>query len=345
MRYRTGGSSGNPLVFYTDSDKETWHNAHKLRCRAWHGVLPGSRQADFWGSPIELDARSMLRKAKDRWLLDHVIFPARGLNSERLAEYAERLRRFAPRLVYGYPTVIDRMAEFVASHRGVLGGWRPALIVCTSEMLYDDQRARIGESFQCRVANEYGSRDAGYIAHECPHGSLHIVAEHVLVEVDAPDSNGVGDLLVTNLDGYGMPFVRYRVGDRGRLSETPCKCGLPLPVLEKLDGRVSDLLVGRDGMLIHSANAVYLFRDLPGLAQFKVIQEADRSLRVFMVASPKIADDMLGLLRASLQRLLSLPVTVQFTHTDVIAPEPSGKYRRVVSKVEAQQPLAPREFT
>ena len=41
IRYSTGGSTGQPLVFYTDLDKEARHNAYKLRCRAWHGILPG----------------------------------------------------------------------------------------------------------------------------------------------------------------------------------------------------------------------------------------------------------------------------------------------------------------
>src|SRR5690606_31821786 len=81
---------------------------------------------------------------------------------------------------------------------------------CTSEVLRPEWRQVIGEVFGCGVANEYGARDAGFIARECPYGGLHITAEELIVEVvdesgQAQPAGVEGDILVTNLAGPEFP--------------------------------------------------------------------------------------------------------------------------------------------
>lgn len=343
IRYATGGSTGEPLVFYTDLVKEARHNAHKLRYRAWHGVRPGDRQIDFWGSPIEWNKQSVLRAFKDRWLLNQRLLSAFDLTDTRLDEYIDTLRRFRPRLIYGYPTVIHRLARRVLERGLETRRWAPRLVATTAEMLLAHQRETITAAFGCAVADEYGARDAGAVAHECPEGRLHIAAEHVVVEVDAPDTDGVGDLLVTNLDGYGMPLIRYRVGDRGWLDDRPCPCGLPFPVLGGVAGRDNDFLVGRGGRLVHSLASVYVLRDIAKLAQFRIHQRADRSLSVALVAREPFSEEELADIRVQLQRTLDEAVAVEFEFPEAITPERSGKYRWVVS--EAEPETAAREET
>lgn len=332
LRYSTGGSTGAPLVFCTDQRKESCHNAQKLRYRAWYGVRPGDRQVDFWGSPIELDNQSRLRLFKDRWLLNHRLLSAFDLSTERLDAYARELLDYRPRLIYGYPTVIYRMAAHIRDRGLQLGDWRPRLVACTAEMLLEHQRQTIAEVFAAPVANEYGSRDAGLVAHECPEGRLHLAAEHVLVEADRLDDEGVGDLLITNLDAYGMPLLRYRVGDRARLQGEACSCTLPLPVLGGLAGRTNDFLVGRSGKLIHSLAPIYVLREYATLRQFRLHQAADLSLTVTLVSREPLPAAELDSIRARLQGILDLAVEVRFEFPEAIAPERSGKYRWVISE-------------
>lgn len=332
IRYSTGGSTGEPLVFYTDKPREACLNAQKLRARAWFGVLPGDRQVDFWGSPIELSRQGRLRRLKDRWLLNQVVLSASNLTIERIDGYIDALRRFQPRLIYGYPTVIDRIAGRLLETGESAPNQGLKLIACTSEMLLPQMRARIEQVFGCPVANEYGSRDGGMIAHQCPQGSLHLFAEHVIVEVDQPDASGIGDLLVTNLDGYGMPFLRYRIGDRGALTDEPCTCGLPLPRLRELQGRANDFLIGGDGRMIHSSTANYVLREIPALRQYQLRQRADRHLDLFMVLRRPLTDSEQDQIRAGLQRIIGAPLAVNLIEQERIAPEPSGKYRWVISE-------------
>ncbi len=328
----TGGSSGRPLTFWTDRVKEMRHNAQKLRFRCWFGIRPGDRQVDFWGAPIELNKSSRLRRFKDYYLLNQALCSAHDLSPERLAEYVRFLGRFRPHLVYGYPTVIARVAQYAAAHPELLRGWRPQLVVCTSEMLYPQLREIIREGLGAPVANEYGSRDGGLTAHECAEGRLHLAAEHVWVEVDEPDADGVGDLLVTNLDGRGMPFVRYRVGDRGRLSAAACSCGSPLPVLDVLEGRRNDFLVGRDGRRVHGSAANYVLREIPEVLQYRLVQREDRSIDLQVVATDGWGRRQEETVVSGLHRTLAEEVPVRIERVSAIPPSSSGKYRWVESE-------------
>jgi len=330
--YSTGGSTGQPLVFHTDKHRESCLNAQKLRARSWFGVHPGDRQVDFWGSPIEMSRQTRLRRFKDRWLLNQVVLSAANLTEQRIAEYVAFLRKFRPRLIYGYSTVIYRVADHVTEHPGILGGFRPRLVVCTSEMLMPHMHERIAQAFACPVSNEYGARDGGLIAYECPAGNLHILGEQVIVEVDQPDAGGTGDLLITNLDGYAMPFIRYRIGDRGSLESGLCSCGLPLPRLRELQGRANDFLVGREGRLVHNSSADYILRDNPSLKQYQLRQHPDHSIDLYLVSNRELGDAERERIRWGLARILDEVVPVNFYMTQSIAPEKSGKYRWLISE-------------
>lgn len=333
IRYNTGGSTGAPLVFYTDKLKEARHNAYKLLCRGWFGIRPGDRQVDFWGSPIELDRQSRLRIMKDHWLLNQMLLSAFDLTEARLNHYVDYLNKFQPRLIYGYPTVTYRVARFIEETGRILR-FRPRLVACTSEMLLDHQREVIGRVLKAPVANEYGARDAGLIAHECPCHNLHIAAGHVYVEVDQPDEDGVGDLLVTNLDGYGFPLLRYRVGDRGQLADGHCECGLGLPLMAELAGRRNDFVVGAGGKLIHSLGPVYVLREYPQIQQFKIIQQPDLSLEVEVVTNDGLTETDQAHIRSQMAKILGFEVDVKLQFVATISPEQSGKYRWVVSHAE-----------
>lgn len=334
MASTTGGSSGRPLQFWTDACKEVRHNAQKLRFRQWFGVRAGDRQVDFWGSPIELGKSSHVRRLKDRYLLNQALCSAHDLTPQRLEDYARLLGRFRPHLIYGYPTVIGRVARLLAADPDRFGGWRPQAVICTSEMLFPEVRAAIQAGLHAPVGNEYGSRDAGLTAHECPHGRLHIAAEHVWVEVDPAtrDDDGVGDLLITNLDGWGMPFVRYRVGDRGRLSDERCPCGSPLPVLDRLEGRRNDFLVGGGGRRVHGSAANYVLRQRPEVAQYRLVQRPDLSLDVQVVVDDGWGEAVERSVAIGLRQALGLEAEVRVERVEVIPASPSGKYRWVESE-------------
>lgn len=99
------------------------------------------------------------------------------------------------------------------------------------ELIHDFQRHEIEQGLGARVIETYGCSETGTVGYECPAGSVHIFAEHVEVEIlrnGKPARPGeAGDIVLTCTTNRVMPLIRYRVGDRGRLSPDPCRCGRP----------------------------------------------------------------------------------------------------------------------
>ena len=206
----------------------------------------------------------------------------------------------------------------------------------TSERLYDEQRAAIERAFACRVANGYGGRDAGFLAHECPAGGLHLSAEDIVVEVVDAQGRSVptgesGEIVVTHLASAEFPFVRYRTGDIGALDDRPCTCGRGLPLLRDLQGRTTDFVVAADGTVMHGLALIYILRDLPGIERFKVTQETPLLTRVEIVPDSKFDISINPTIVRGFKQRLGAEVEVQVTVVDAIAPERSGKFRYIVS--------------
>ena len=146
-----------------------------------------------------------------------------------------------------------------------------AVAFVTSERLYDHQRAEIAQGFGCTVANGYGGRDAGFIAHECPQRGMHLSAEDIIVEIIDADGTVLppgqaGEIVVTHLATRDFPFIRYRTGDQGILDHATCPCGRGLPLLKEIQGRSTDFVVAHDGTVMHGLALIYILRDLPEIA-------------------------------------------------------------------------------
>jgi len=193
--------------------------------------------------------------------------------------------------------------------------------------------------FGCPVANGYGGRDAGFIAHECPHGRLHITAEDIIVEVLGPDGEllpdgEMGEIVVTHLRSGDFPFIRYRTGDVGALDTEPCTCGRHLPVLKEIHGRTTDFLIMPDGTLIHSAALAYVMRDIPEIRSFKVIQETLDWTRVLIVYDGDFTERDRERIVAGFHARMGDSVRIEVEQVQHIPPEKSGKYRYCVTKLE-----------
>ena len=180
-RSNTGGSSGEPLVFFLGKERVSHDVAAKWRATRWWGVDIGDREIVVWGSPIELHAQDFVRRLRDIVLRTRLL-PAFEMSDAKLDSFVASIRDVRPSMLFGYPSALARIARH-AEARGIrLNALGIKVAFVTSERLYDDQRAAIEAQFGCPVANGYGGRDAGFIAHACPQGGMHITAEDIIVE-------------------------------------------------------------------------------------------------------------------------------------------------------------------
>ena len=338
-RYNTGGSSGEPLIFYIGRDRVTHDVAAKWRATRWWGVDIGDPEMVVWGSPIELGAQDRVRRLRDAVLRTRLL-PAFEMSDVKVDSFINAIRAQRPRMLFGYPSALTHIARR-AQQRGIAMddlGIQVAFV--TSERLYDDQRATIGHVFGCRVANGYGGRDAGFIAHECPSGGMHIAAEDIIVEIVAPDGQPVpdgqaGEIVTTHLSTREFPFIRYRTGDIAVLDTASCNCGRGLPLLKEIQGRSTDFVVAADGTVVHGLALIYILRDLPGVMSFKIVQETLQYTVVHLVVDESFDRSGSHGIVAGFRRRLGESVRVELQFVDRIPAEKSGKFRYVVSHVAA----------
>lgn len=335
---RTSGSSGEPLHFLLSRFRMSFDIAAKWRATRWWNVGIGDRELVLWGSAIETGAQDRVRRLRDTLFRSRLV-PTHDLTPTRLAEILAEMRDWHPRMLFGYPSALSRLAFHALEHGPRMDDLGIAVAFCTSEVLRPEWREAIGHGLGCGVANEYGARDAGFIARECPAGGLHITAEEVIVEIVDADGRRLpdgeeGEIVVTNLAGPGFPFLRYRTGDRGVLSTATCACGRGLPLLERLSGRANDGLRRLDGGWVHGSAVNHMMRDLAGLRAYQIVQARPDSVSLRLEldgALPAAARD--GMI-AHLHHLLGEAVEVQVEQVVSIPPQPNGKFRHIICLVD-----------
>ena len=262
----------------------------------------------------------------------------RFLSEAVMSRYLDVLVTGGWRTIFAYPSSIYLLCLHARKQRRNLRRLGIKTVFVTGEVLFPHQRELISETLNCPVANGYGGRDSGFVAHECPQGGMHIMADASVVEI--LDSRGrplpegePGEIVVTDLYSREVPFLRYATGDVGALSSRKCPCGRSLPLLERIEGRTTDFIVAPDGTILHALSVIYVMREIPGVEQFRIRQKALDRFHVQLVRNQHYQAESEVRIREKLRQRLRAPVEVLIDYLPELPPEPSGKYRYVISEI------------
>lgn len=329
---RSGGTTSTPVPFMQPRAAIWRKNAATALLRRSLGWQAGDRTVLLWGAVEDLPGtpRGLVQRTKASVLdaIERVLWlPAADLSDETLDGFVHAIRRFRPVVLQGYPSATDLLA------RRVLAAHEPLevpLVLLTAETVFPAQRERIATALQARVHSFYGAREVGWIACECVEEKrLHVNTDGIHLESDEE-----GRLLVTDLVNRAMPLIRYVVGDRGRLSDEPCPCGDPRPVLAELHGRVNDVFVLPSGRRVPGSICdVRNYQLVDGIVETQLIQDVRDRLTVRWVPGPTFREADLDTLRRFLDDTFGGELTYAFERADRIEPEPNGKTRYCISKV------------
>jgi phenylacetate-CoA ligase len=336
-QFTTGGSTGDPLIFDLSRRRIASRVACRQRVSRWWGVSIGDPEIALWGSPVELTRQDWVRRRRDQ-LLRSTLLSAFEMNDETMSVYLDTLEQQPCRQIFGYPSAIYLLCLHARKQGRNLRRLGIKVAFVTGEVLFGYQRELISEILNCPVADGYGGRDSGFIAHECPQGGMHVMADAVIVEI--VDSKGSlvppgepGEVVVTDLYSHEAPFIRYATGDIGVASTRACACGRALPLLERIEGRSNDSIVAPDGRLINALALVYPLREIEGIEQYRICQKRKDSFHVQMVCNRRFRKEGEERIRAGWRQLLRTPVEVMFEYLPRIPSERAGKFRHVVSEV------------
>lgn len=245
----TSGSTGEPFRFKKDVHWDTYHRASIIRSYDWYGIEPWARNGYFWGYSFNRFAKIKTR------------FMDKLQNRFRAFNYQENeIRRFLRQLkkaeyLHGYSSMIFETAKLALEMGMDKGDFSHLkLIKGTSEKIYDYYHEAVERAFGKKIISEYGSAEAGIIAFECPHGNMHINEDNVLVEVID------GEAVLTNLNAFSFPVLRYKIGDKIKLG-AKCSCGRHSRTIEEVIGRSGKLIEGKINKY-PSLTLYYIFKNI-----------------------------------------------------------------------------------
>jgi phenylacetate-CoA ligase len=337
----TSGSTGIPVVFSMTIDNWSRRQARKIRSEDWIGKPLGTRTTRIWGHQT---GAGWLAKTKFSlyWKFqNNQFFSAYDIGEDELARMVSRIGEFGSRFLESYVTPVYLMAQ-VIEKRGLSAPELDGILI-GAERLHPYQKEKIETAFACPVFNRYGATEFSNVAGECSmRGGLHINEDDIWVEVVDAAGNPVtgepGDLVITDLTNLAMPLIRYRIGDRGIMSETSCACGMNFATLEDIVGRESDVLRSKDGRAIHDQYFLWKIARAPGLLKFQVVQKTLSQIVVKMVQDTTISREVTeDFVRNALTELEQYGFEFELEFVDGIPLTRAGKLLSFISELDANQ--------
>lgn len=339
VKSTTGGSTGELVEVWRDSHYLNWNRAAKVFFDSWTGYQPGEPKVILWGARRDTHNPKLASRVA-RWLRNESWFDAYGINEQQVRAFFALLEHKQPKLLLAYVESLDEMVRQAMA----LGIPAPQVgaVMTSAGTLYPDMRERIEGFFQLKVFDRYGAREVGDMACECAaHEGLHVnpLTHHVeLIKEDGtPAGPGEsGEVVVTLLTNYVMPLIRYRIGDVATWADQPCSCGLPWPLLKRVEGRVTDHFVLPDGSLMHGGRLRTLLFDTNAVIKYQWVQYHQAHIVLHAVVNRACHgwEKELDWVVSRASEHLGQGVVVEWVREEVIEPGPTGKHRFTVSHVE-----------
>ncbi len=288
----TSGSTSAATYFGTDIRSINYNGARLIRANEMNKHYRYlDKMVVFWGAERDILNKWNLKRFYNYYIKQIRVISTYHLTKKDIQENIYFLNKWKPTLIVGYPSALSFMAEYIANNLKELKHF-PKAVIAAGEMLYPVQRDIIEKSFRSEVFNRYGSREFVQIASECSsHSGLHYEAEDLIIEIldenDKPcPPNVVGNLVITDLNNFVFPMIRYKIGDMASFAdEVPCSCGNSLPKLKEIEGRSFDVIHGVNGNNVSGSFWTLTFRhQITGIECFqvkkRVINEIEVRLKV-----------------------------------------------------------------
>jgi len=279
----TSGSTGEPFVWYRDSEWDSATRATILRGYSWFNVKPWEKNGYFWGFSFDNKSKSKVK------VLDFLLnrFRVFSYSDKEIHKFAKKLRR--AKYLEGYSSMIYEIAKIINKNNHTVN-FNLKMVKGTSEKIYEKYQDEVMKAFGKKIISEYGAAETGIIAFECPYGNMHICMENVIVEeID-------GDAIITNLVSNSLPIIRYKLGDAITLGhDTECACGMKHEVVTNVLGRVGKVIQGTN-QTYPSLTLYYVFKNMVIKYDTKLIYQAVQHEKGKLMinladkASPEIAE-------------------------------------------------------
>lgn len=339
-RETSGGTTGEPVGFSHSGIFFDYDQAGKLLFDEWAGRESGDSQIRLWGSE-----RDIVSGKKDwmnkiyRWCRNEVLLNAFYMSDEIMADYVQKINFKKPKMIMAYVQSIRELAQYIEKNN--LEVYSPNGIMTSAGNLDKETYELLERVFQCKILNRYGSREMGDMACSCDRNEgLHINVRTSYIEVlneddMACDDEEVGDIIVTSLTEYAMPLIRYRIGDRGALTNHKCSCGRGWPLLKSINGRTVDVFKTPSGKKIDGEFFTHMFYTESNVKQFQIVQDSLTHITIKLVVYDEnaIDEEFYFRLEESFKKVMGDNTEFTYEFLDYIPVGKSGKRAYTISNV------------
>ncbi len=332
----TGGSTGQPLKLYQDNrfPLETigW------RMLSWWDVSPGNDAAYCWRL-IRNNWRSKALNTLLWWPTKRIWFDASIMTVASAKKFIEKFNNLRPEFFQGYTGSIDFLAQYILNNN--ISVYSPKCVWGTSSPISVTQRSNIEKAFGAPLYDQYGCSEVYWLAGQCREKKgLHFFSDVRHIEfVDDKwstlPSGEAGNVVITDLENYGFPLIRYQNGDVGRFFPEKCSCGVNLPLIASIKGRTTDLIRTPAGGAVGGDYITTLFDDFPEVvSSFQLRQATDYSITLFAVPSGELSttNDAIEKVIQALRKSTGGKVDIHFKLVDKIKSD-RGKTQFVISEI------------
>ncbi len=323
----SSGTTGIPIEYYSDNQGSSAGVASGYLLWSMSGWKMGQRNIHIWGNQSSIERwETPISKIKN-FIINQKNIPSTRLSEMyALEELVNEIIKFKPVSIDGYSSSIYTLAKYFKENNF------PKIkslkqVITTAENLENYQKDLIEEIF-APTGDLYGSGEIlGVAIRPARDDKYYVLDSHVVVEVTESGIPGMKDLLVTDLDIYGMPLIRYKIGDMiDDINEPTVNSKYPLSWFSKIHGRSSDIIELPNGMKFHPINIFggTLFRKFPNITRHKVIWNGKKLIFIF-----ESQEDVKSNMLEQEIKLLLEKYKVDFTvkYTNHIKPSVNGKYK------------------
>jgi phenylacetate-CoA ligase len=331
---QTGGTTGSILIKRNDASTRSSIWGAYRRFENWMSYYPGEKALILMGGHVihHHNLKDIVKSSTVRfhkYLKHQVSINPYGTDPSVLESIINILKKNDVKLIRGYGQYLYNLCQ-VIQNMGVQ--CKVPLITTTAEPLMPEHRRLFKEVLGADAFDQYGCGEIGGIAFECEkHEGMHITEERVIVE-----QNMNNDLIVTDLDNYAMPFIRYYNADQALISLDKCSCGREHRLIKQVMGRTCDYVLGVNGQYLHWAYFWHLVFDSGiskkrDLKKFQIVQESQDTLIFKYVAEPLDLNETKVMSDNIKSRLGDMEI--RFDRESDIPNTESGKYRPVINKL------------
>lgn len=333
---KTGGTTGEPMRICRNVESGAWASMCYERGLRWGGLGLDTSRIKLFGGSLGIDKKSLIERFGTR-IRGDLFLPAFELRADTAQSFFGRIRQSKCRFLIGYASAIYRLAT-LAEEMGQTIHFDA--VFPTAELLLPEWEDAIRKVFTCHVLPYYGSGEVGSLGYSRPDSSSYsIPEEHVVIEVlqknGSAQLSGDGGFVITDLDNYAMPIIRYLNGDAGKVSDS-CDARLPFSRIERLDGRYNSFLLTDTGDLISGVIGTHIFRHVPSVRTYRIIQETplDVTINIVPETSYSIKDE--DLILALFAKHLGRKTKIIIQKVPHIETPPSGKSVFVINRCLSQ---------